>query len=809
MSDGTAGPSRSLPPGWTSHVSPAGRTYYHNATSGVSTYDLPRAQKQKREKPTSKTPIPKAAGWFKVTTNKGNVFYFHPETKTSEWLPAPQIAGAVRQMEEDEAKEKERMKREAAEKEKAEKEKQKRERRERKRKAEEGVPITEFEALKRARADDEDDDEDDEGDEEEDALSITSSDPVADQDTAREPAPDITRGQQAGAVAIVQDDNGNDDDEEWQRELAEQMAAEAEAEAATGAQVQAQAEDASAPEPPQPEASASLEDQKRTFMAFLSSLDDTPHPINPMAPWDLELPKFSKHSSFLALPSQSEREDTFNEWCRLRIRERRAAKAAVSSPAAPASASASSFSNSKPAPLPASGVGVISKDAKEAYLNLLREEVRSTRTRYADFRSAFSRDHRFASFGRSDTDREKLFKAHLIELGEQKRVAAERAEECFLDLLSDRLPGNYRNKVAAAKIEAGSKERERDAVSAVWMEAKRTPGLPEDKRYDAVGSSTRRFELFSAWAKGERRPHASNATPASASYRASTTTTNGDAPTQAEMKAKEKEEARRRALREREEKVRRERDRIQRVNRNAFSAATRQESMLSFRQLLLDAIHSSHVSYHSALPQLARDPRFDAPGLSDADREQLFEEHQGRLGAKEGDRIGRIFGRYAKSLDAHPEDVVALTLQDEELSHAPLSMFRDDPAKLEKAYAKWDQERQRKAEEAFKEMLTESAFVEFWGRLKKQASTANDSVEQGGSESAARKEGSAMDGEDGEEGEGTTLLDMAKGVDLREIQSVLRHDARFRAWRHEPKRREQWIREHLEQLAEPKKSVHD
>ncbi len=156
------------------------------------------------------------------------------------------------------------------------------------------------------------------------------------------------------------------------------------------------------------------------------------------------------------------------------------------------------------------------------------------------------------------------------------------------------------------------------------------------------------------------------------------------------VRAREKEAARAKALRDREEKVRRERERLARINRSAFSAATREESLLSFRQLLLDAIHSPHVSYSSSIPRLARDPRFDAPSLTDADREALFAEHQSSLSRKEGDKIGHVFARHAKSLDTHPEDVLALTLQDEELARPPLNVYAQDRGMLEAAYERWD-----------------------------------------------------------------------------------------------------------------------
>ncbi|KAJ1022423.1 hypothetical protein NDA16_003412 [Ustilago loliicola] len=639
MSDNAAGPSSGqLPPGWTSHISPTGRTYYHNADSGLSTYHPPHLPKPKREKPVSKTPIPSSSGWYKITTNKDNVFYFHPETKASEWLPPAQIAAAVQAMEEHEVREKERLKQEQEVKEREERERVNREKRERKRKAEEGVPITEFDALaKRARAGDEDDEEMDE-------ESIASSDDAQDQTQIQD------------TLQANDDDAGDDDDEEWQRQIAEQMAAEAEAEAAAAADAETDTQPPPArtptPDTAQVEASASLEDLKSAFIAHLTSLNGTPSEVNPMAPWDLEQPKFFSHPSFHTLP-QREREDVFNEWCKLRIREKRAAKASSSAAAAPTASSKSSRADP------------LSKSAEDAFRKLLKQEVRSTRTKYSDFKAAFARDFRFSSYGKSDGDREKLFKTHLIELGEQKRAAAEEAEREFLDLLSDKIPGNYRNKVATAKGQAASKGKgaERDATMAVWVEAKRSPG-----------------------------------------------------------------------------KIR------------------------------------------------------------------LFHEHQQRLSSKQESKIGSVFAKYATKLDTEPEDVMALTLQDEELSHPPLQVYREDKRKLEAAYEKWDAERKRRAEREFKEMLAESAFVDFWGRLKKEVHTGlagNDGGEEKKRE--AREEG---EDEDGEEGDGTTLLDMARKMDLGEIESVLRNDARFRAWKHVPERRRRWIREHLEGLAAPGKSVH-
>ncbi len=84
-------------------------------------------------------------------------------------------------------------------------------------------------------------------------------------------------------------------------------------------------------------------------------------------------------------------------------------------------------------------------------------------------------------------------------------------------------------------------------------------------------------------------------------------------------------------------------------------------------------------------------------------------------------------------------------------------------------------------------MLSESAFVEFWGRLKKHASTT---PAPSGAEKERTQRSSREEEDEDEEAEGTTLVEMASKVDLREIESVLRNDARFRAWRHKPEVRE-------------------
>lgn len=92
----------------------------------------------------------------------------------------------------------------------------------------------------------------------------------------------------------------------------------------------------------------------------------------------------------------------------------------------------------------------------------------------------------------------------------------------------------------------------------------------------------------------------------------------------------------------------------------------------------------------------------------------------------------------------------------------PASKLGFDIRQVELEYERWMRERSQEARSAFDEMLSENAFVEFWGRLGKIGGKGVDESIKGDDI-----------GEDSEEG----IVDMkalAKTVDLKEIVKVLR-----------------------------------
>jgi hypothetical protein len=59
---------------------------------------------------------------------------------------------------------------------------------------------------------------------------------------------------------------------------------------------------------------------------------------------------------------------------------------------------------------------------KDAFENVLKENVKSTRSNWSDFRRTWKRDRRFYGWGRDDREREKRFREFIKELGERTLV---------------------------------------------------------------------------------------------------------------------------------------------------------------------------------------------------------------------------------------------------------------------------------------------------------------------------------------------------------------------------------------------------
>lgn len=409
-----------------------------------------------------------------------------------------------------------------------------------------------------------------------------------------------------------------------------------------------------------------------------------------------------------------ERRDVYEDYCRTAGRAKRTNKAVV----------------------PAEKAKV---DHEKEYRALMREEVTSTRTRFDDFRRKFKKDRRFYAFGRDDREREKAFKVHLRELGERKRADAERAEKDFFELLSEH------------PFEPGSE----------WASVKKN--VQHDARYDAVGSSSLRAELFATYTKKLAAGEGKSETPEEAAVR----------------RAREKKERQEASLRQRAGAVRAHQDRVGEEASKARRNAGREDAERQYGSLLVDVVRAE-TSWDDILPVLSQDRRFAHPALRDGDRIRLFEAHVARIREHKSDALGALFAANA-ALDTPFEKVYEAIAEEPLVQRLSLS-----PSALEERFDVWKRARDAEARAEFYDLLRENNFVEFWGRMRNKVL---DEAAKGLKEQEERDEGEGLG-----DGGAADITALAKQVDLGEIKTILRRDRRYRQFDHVPEERETWLR---------------
>jgi transcription elongation regulator 1 len=211
----------------------------------------------------------------------------------------------------------------------------------------------------------------------------------------------------------------------------------------------------------------------------------------------------------------------------------------------------------------------------------------------------------------------------------------------------------------------------------------------------------------------------------------------------------------------------------------------------------------------------------------------LFNSYIGRLQSKGASALYTLFESYAPGLDKKWSDLkpgekeslgksgVAKKLGlDTKIRTASRSSRRHDSRgsdgdrtdeddgeayeypSLRAEFEKWQRERYSEARTAFDTMLSENAFVEFWGRVGKMGVVDDEEKQRLGktvfADETAGSTAAAVDPEDllaeGEGGGGKADLQaLAKGVDVKEVTRVLRGDKRFIVFDYMPAEREKWV----------------
>lgn len=195
----------------------------------------------------------------------------------------------------------------------------------------------------------------------------------------------------------------------------------------------------------------------------------------------------------------------------------------------------------------------------------------------------------------------------------------------------------------------------------------------------------------------------------------------------------------------------------------------------------------------------------------------LFAAHIGRLQEKGGTALYALLESYAPGLDVKWESLASEVKASIAGSSAAKRLGLDgrvstrsrrnddddnevyEYPSIRNEFESWQRRRFTDARAAFDTMLSENAFVEFWGRVGKMGLTDQDEKARLGKvvfadESAAGPEEEDEEGQEGEGGGGKRDLQvLAKGVDVKEVERVLRRDKRYIVFDYMPEERQQWL----------------
>ena len=168
------------------------------------------------------------------------------------------------------------------------------------------------------------------------------------------------------------------------------------------------------------------------------------------------------------------------------------------------------------------------------------------------------------------------------------------------------------------------------------------------------------------------------------------------------------------------------------------------------------------MSWDEAIKELEKDPRFTHSPLPLKQKIHLFHDHINKLRHKHLGNLHAIFESHAPALATSFDSLPLSSL----LTSLPATRLSLNERELEEEYDRWQRERFTTARAAFDSMLGENTFVEFWGRLRK---VGGEGVEGG-----VKADGY----EDEDEGEGSggraDMKKLARSVDLREMEKVLK-----------------------------------
>jgi len=177
-----------------------------------------------------------------------------------------------------------------------------------------------------------------------------------------------------------------------------------------------------------------------------------------------------------------------------------------------------------------------------------------------------------------------------------------------------------------------------------------------------------------------------------------------------------------------------------------------------FRLLLAHVDKCVQIRWEDVQPSLAKDGRYDLPGLTDGARRHLFQEYISTLRTKRTNNLEMIFDSNAPQLDTSFADVFPKIAEEADVKRI------GSESRVAELYSTWQRKRKTQAYQDFNELLKENSFVDFWGRLKKEGNKNQHEVNGFGN----------ADEDEQSQNDQIDVRTMSKQIDLTEIKAVLK-----------------------------------
>lgn len=227
------------------------------------------------------------------------------------------------------------------------------------------------------------------------------------------------------------------------------------------------------------------------------------------------------------------------------------------------------------------------------------------------------------------------------------------------------------------------------------------------------------------------------------------------------------------------------------------------------------------TNWSDSLHHLSTDPRYINSLLPIHVQQRLFNTHLDHLRQKHFSSLHSLFTAHSSTIQPlglgldkkfsslNPEFVKSFN------SSLPVTKLQLSRSEIEREFDTWQTERYKTARREFEELLSENNFLEFWGKLGKSV-IKSETVGRGAAD-IGQNEQKAMQvkignedlvGEEDEEASAKDQREMAKNIDVTEVERVLKNDKRYRVFDYIPDQREQWLRDYMQSMAAPKLSVH-